>query len=243
MNPEAMIPFALAVRAYFQGETEAQISIRRDDGFEIALPVRHFFRSASDFLPVEVMALRHCRGHVLDIGAGSGIHSLVLQTRGLTVTAIDIDPACVEIMSQRGVRDVQVADILEYRGGLFDTLLLLGHGIGMVENMHGLSAFLNSARRLTRSSGQVLIHSLDVRQTEDPSHRAYHETNRRAGRYIGETRLQFEFQGKRGPYCGWLHIDPEMLAEKADRTGWCAETICEEKSGDYLAKLIRQRED
>jgi len=243
MNPDAMIPYGLALQAYFQGETAAQVIIRRDDGLETVMPVSYFFRSTTDFFPIEVAALQQCRGQVLDIGAGSGLHSLVLQSHGLVVTAIDIDPAVVEIMSQRGVRDKHVADILQYRGGPFDTLLMLGHGIGMVEDMHGLNDFLISARQLTRSDGQLLLHSLDVRQAGDPGHRAYHEANRRAGRYVGETRLQFEYRGESGPYCGWLHIDPGTLAEQAEQAGWDVEIVLEHEGGEYLARLTRQRAD
>jgi 2-polyprenyl-3-methyl-5-hydroxy-6-metoxy-1,4-benzoquinol methylase len=106
MDPNAMTPHGLALVAYFQGDSTAQLIIRRDDGVEDLLPVSHFFRSPPEFSPIEVAALKRCQGHVLDIGAGTGLHSLVLQSKGLTVTAIDISPEAVEIMVQRGVRNV-----------------------------------------------------------------------------------------------------------------------------------------
>jgi hypothetical protein len=76
-----------------------------------------------------------------------------------------------------------------------------------------------------------------VRRTDDPGHLTYHEANRRAGRYIGQNRLQFEYRGTTGPYCGWLHVDPETLAEWAAQGGWECEPILVEESGDYLARL------
>ena len=63
------------------------------------------------------------------------------------------------------------------------------------------------------------------------------QANRRAGRYIGAVRLQFEFAEQSGPYCGWLHVDPQTLAQEAASLGWGCETILEEESGDYLARL------
>ncbi len=241
MDPDAMTPHGLALLAYFQGEAAAQLIVRRDDGVEYPLPVSHFFRSAAEFSAIEVAALRLCRGHVLDIGAGSGLHSLVMQSRGLAVTAIDISPQAVEMMVQRGVRDVHLADVFEFQGGPFDTLLMLGHGIGVVEDLEGLNRFLIHAQQLTRGDGQVLLHSLDVRRTDDPSNLAYHDANRRSGRYIGETRLQFEYRGEKGPYCGWLHVDPQTLAEQAQQTGWECETILGQENGDYLARLTGKR--
>jgi SAM-dependent methyltransferase len=240
MNPNAMVPHGLALLAYFRGDTQAQLIIRRADGIEDPLPVSHFFRSPERFFPIEVATLERCRGHVLDIGAGTGLHSLVLQSRGLPVTAIDVSPEAVEIMIERGVQDAQCADILEFKVGPFDTLLMLGHGIGMVEDLAGLDRFLAHARSLVRSGGQVLLHSLDVRKTEDPGHLAFHEANRRAGRYIGEIRMQFVFEGQSGPLCGWLHVDPETLKRHAETAGWAYKTVVEVEGGDYLARLTHQ---
>jgi SAM-dependent methyltransferase len=242
MDPSALIPYGLGLQAYHSGQSEARLIIRRDDGLEVPLPASHFFRPPVEFSPIELAALERCRGHVLDIGAGSGLHSLVLQTEGMAVTAIDISPEAVEVMAQRGVRDVRCGDILGFPGGPFDTLLMLGHGVGIVEDLPGLDRFLAHARKLVRDNGQLLLHSLDVRQTEDPKNLAYHESARRAGRYIGEIRLQMEYEGEVGPYCGWLHVDPQTLRERAGPVGWRCETILVQEGGDYLARLTRSLE-
>jgi SAM-dependent methyltransferase len=236
----AMTPHGLALRAFFGGESSAQLIVRRDDGLEIPLPVSHFFRPPAEFSPIETAALEHCQGRVLDIGAGTGLHSIVLLARGRAVTAIDIDPHAVRIMTQRGLPDVHCADVFQFQGGPFDTLLMLGHGIGMVGDLAGLKRFLTHARQLTRDGGQLLADSQDVRRTSERRHLAYHEANRRAGRYFGVTRLRFEYQGQIGPYCGWLHVDPQTLREQAEPLGWDCDVLLEQDSGDYLACLTRQ---
>ena len=142
MNPKAMEPFGMALLAYFEGDTTAELIIRRDDGEERPLPVSLFFRDPSEFTPIDNAAMDHCIGHVLDVGAGTGLHGLVLQRKGLPVTAIDISPHAVNIMKQRGLMDVHCADIFEFQGGRFDTVLMMGHGIGMVETIAGLDRFL-----------------------------------------------------------------------------------------------------
>ena len=142
MNTEAMHLHGISMLDYYNGDTTAQIIIRRDDGFETLLPINIFFRPQSEFLPGEAIALKHCYGHVLDIGAGSGYHSLVLQSKGLKVTAIDICSQAVDIMKKRGVQIAYCIDIMQFIEGQFDTLLMLGHGIGMVENIKGLKNFL-----------------------------------------------------------------------------------------------------
>ena len=239
MNPQAMDLFGRALRAYIEGDAGAELTIRRDDGQESALPVSFFFRERSEFTPLENAAIDSCRERVLDIGAGTGLHSLVLQQRGLPVTAIDISPHAVDVMKQRGVREVHCADVLEFQGRGFDTLLMLGHGIGMVETIAGLDRFLAHARRLQSDDGQLLLDSLDVRMTDDPGNLAYHEANRQAGRYIGEIRMQLEFQGEKGLHHGWLQVDPETLQERAELAGWKREVVHQDKAGNYLARLTR----
>jgi SAM-dependent methyltransferase len=230
MNPIVMKPHGAALRAYFDGDRSAELIIRRDDGQEARLPVSQFFREPATFTPIEKAALALCTGRVLDVGAGTGLHCLVLQQHGLRVTAIDISSQAAEVMAHRGVEDVVCADLFEYKGEPFDTLLLMGHGIGMVES-HGL---------LTEN-GQLLLDSLDVRVTDDPGNLAYHDANRRSGWYIGETRVQFEYQDEKSPYCGWLHVDPGTLKEHASKTGWKSEVIMTEGSGEYLARLTKGR--
>ena len=234
-----MAPHGLAIRAYHQGDTSATLMIRREDGEERPLPVSHYYRSEEEFSRIEVTALERCRGHVLDIGAGSGIHSLVLQSRGLQVTAVDISPPAAEVLSERGVAEVHCIDVFDFKGGFFDSLLMLGHGIGIVRDIAGLERFLIHAAGLISRNGKLLVHSLDVRRTDDPVHLAYHEANRRAGRYIGEVRVQLQFEDKISPYFSWLHVDPETLAIKAQGAKWHFEMLVEESDGDYLAQLTQ----
>ena len=241
MKVKAMTPHGLALKAYFEGQMTAEITVRRDDGFEATLAARHFFRTAAEFSSLETTTLGLCRGHILDIGAGSGIHSLALQSAGLTVTAIDISPEAVDIMIRRGVKDIQQADMLNYQGGPFETLLMLGHGIGITGDLEGLDKFLIHAHNLVTSDGQILLDSLDVSRSHDENNLSYHNANRLAKRYIGETRIQMEYLGIKGPYFGWLHVDSLTLSEHAGKAGWNCEVILEEESGEYLARLLQAK--
>jgi len=241
MNAKAMEPFGKALVAYLGGDSSADVIVRRDDGQETALPASLFFRDESDFTELEKTAMELCEGRVLDIGAGAGSQSVVLQRKGYPVTAMDISPEAVAVAKRRGVTDVLCADILSFEGGPFDTLLMMGHGIGMVETIEGLKRFLVHARSLLAADGQLLLDSLDVRVTRDSENLAYHEANRKAGRYIGEIRMQFEYQGVKGPYCGWLQVDAETLREHAKSAGWQCEIVYQGENGDYLARLSRQK--
>ncbi len=232
-----MSPFGAALLAYKRGKTNAEVLVRRDDGVVGPLPIRHFFRESSAFTRIEREALGRCQGRVLDVGAGAGVHSLELQKRGIPVTAVDICQQAVWIMKEHGVRDVTCSDVFSYRDGGFHTILLMGHGIGMMETIAGLDRFLTHAPLLLSTGGRILLDSMDPAITDDPRNLAYHATNRRTGKYIGEVRMSFEFDGVAGPYCGWLHVDPETLCDHATSHGWSFSTILREASGDYLAQL------
>jgi SAM-dependent methyltransferase len=173
---------------------------------------------------------------VLDIGAGAGIHTLQLQERGLDVTALDITPEAVTVMRQRGVWNALCADVLSITGQRYDTLLLLGHGVGMAGDIPGLDRLLVQAHSLLEPDGQLLLDSLDV--TCDPTQHPYHEANRQAGRYVGEVRMQFEYDGTTGPCCAWLHVDPETLGAHARAQGLTSTVILNAEHGEYLARLI-----
>ena len=77
MNPKAMELHGVALLDYFDGDASATITIRRNDGYESLLPVRLFFREPSEFTPTDKAAIDNCSGHVLDVGAGAGVHRQV----------------------------------------------------------------------------------------------------------------------------------------------------------------------
>ena len=242
MNPHAMEPFGCALLAYHDGRKDATILVRRDDGIAVPMPAAAFFRAEGQFHDAERLALERCQGRVLDVGAGTGAFALALEKRGHAVTALDICPQAVDLMRRRGVKDVVCADILTYHCGPFDTVMLLGHGIGMVESLDGLDRFLHCARTLVGVDGLLILDSLDVQATLDPGNLAYHERSKASGRYIGEIRMRFEFEETAGPYFGWLQVDAETLAHHADAAGWLCEVIHHDSSGEYLAELRRKKD-
>jgi SAM-dependent methyltransferase len=237
MEAKSMDPYGQALRDFQNGDASATITVHRDDGADNPLPAAVFFRKPAEFSEIERMAAALCQGEVLDIGAGTGIHSLALQARGLHVTAIDISPQAVEIMTERGVANARLMDVFRLSGKRFDTLLMMMHGIGMAETLAGLDRFLHHTLPLAKSNGRLLLDSLDVRKTDDPRHLAYHAANRRAGRYFGEIRMQFEYKGQRGPLFGWLHVDAKTLAEHAAQAGWECQVARMQTDGNYLAQL------
>ena len=59
---------------------------------EDEIPVADLFREFEDMPELEQVALEMASGKILDVGAGSGCHSVALQKIGKQAVAIDISP-------------------------------------------------------------------------------------------------------------------------------------------------------
>jgi 2-polyprenyl-3-methyl-5-hydroxy-6-metoxy-1,4-benzoquinol methylase len=136
MNPEAMKPHGVALLDYYRGNLSASVTFLRDDGLQEELPASWFFRDPR-LDELESAALDSCHGYTLDVGAGTGIHSLYLQQRGFRMCAIDVSYEAVTIMRDKGVIDARQLDIMSLENEKFDTVLMMGHGIGLVETIGG----------------------------------------------------------------------------------------------------------
>jgi 2-polyprenyl-3-methyl-5-hydroxy-6-metoxy-1,4-benzoquinol methylase len=98
----AMKPHGLSLLDYYNGNKGAAQINRRDDGKVAHVPVSVYFRSYDELLPVEYSALELCRGMILNVGAGTGVHSSVLQEKGFEVCALDVSEEACQVMRDKG---------------------------------------------------------------------------------------------------------------------------------------------
>ena len=230
-------PHAAAMEAYHRGKQDA-ILVVYDDFERDEVPMSYFFRGPEQFPPLEQLALELCRGRVLDVGAGSGCHTLALQSRGFEVTAIEILPALVRILQERGVRDARVATWMDVEAEPFDTVFMMMNGLGLTETLPGLRRFFQDARRLVRRGGQVLADSTDVRARLDPEAGRTGALERPDGRYVGELHFQVEYEGRKGEPFPQLYVDANTLTRYAREEEWGCEIVSEpDEYGHYLARL------
>jgi SAM-dependent methyltransferase len=233
----AWTPHVDAMVAYHQGRRDATIVVY-DDYERDEVPVGYFFREPADFPPLERRALKLCRGRVLDVGAGSGCHTLALQERGLEVTAIEVAPELVQVLRDRGVRDARVSTWMDLESEPYDTALIMMNGVGLAETLEGLRPYFRRLRELVREDGQVITDSTDVRVYMEPKSGQTGRLQRPDGRYLGELHFQVEFDGKKGPPFSQLYVDPDTLASYAVEEGWdCEIVLPRDEYGHYLARL------
>lgn len=228
-------PLVEAMLAFHQGDREARIVVRDDYGDIDEHPIAHFFRSPDQSPALEIKALDLCRGAVLDVGAGSGCHSLVLQGRGLAVCALECAPELCELMRNRGVEDVRLGDIHDFRSSPFDTILMMMNGLELAGSLAGLASLLVHLQSLVHPDGQILADSTDLRAT----HGSVASDRREDGRYVGEVTIQLAYDGHRGTPFQHLYVDPDTLAHYASQAGWRCSVVFEGDCGHYLARLTR----
>lgn len=216
----------------YRGDPSATL-ICHQDGVRDDVPASFWLRESLDSM--EVLALSLCEGRVLDLGAGSGLHTLELQRRGYEVVAIDISSQCVEIMRDRGVADARTADLYAFDGGRFDTIACLCNGLDKVGRLDDLPRFLDRMRELLNPGGQLLADSFDLRSGASPE-RLVHIARRGAeGRYFGEIDLRFEYQGQESDVFTVLQVDYYTLARIGSECGWRFEQI-RASGGHYLTR-------
>ncbi len=229
---DAYDPHGAALLDCSRGETSAMLICHQDGGRD-DVPAAFWLRESID--PLEARGLDLCHGRVLDVGAGAGPHSLELQRRGVDVTAIDVAPACVAIMRERGVRRAEVADLYRFEGGPFDTIVCLCNGLDKVGRLADLPRFLDRMRQLLAPGGQLIADSFDLRIGADPARLAELSRKEAAGRYFGEIDLSFEYKGRSGAPFSVLQVDYDTLARIAGESGWSCELI-ESDGSHYLAR-------
>lgn len=200
------------------------------------MPLDVLFRSYDEMPSLERTALDMAKGRVLDVGAGAGCHSLVLQERGFDVTAIDISPLSVQTMKARGLKQVLEQDFFTL-SGQYDTILMLMNGIGIVGRLKRLPEFFACLDRILAPGGQVLCDSSDIRYL-------YEDNNGEVEfpddmEYYGEHTFTMKYKGIKGDPFPWLYIDATTLRKAAQHHGYNVEVVAEGNHYDYLARITR----
>lgn len=226
-------PYGTALRAYQDGDRDARIRLRSSLGEDEELPVSVFFRHADDLFWFDRHALDLCRGRVLDLGAGSGVHSLELQSRGMDVLAVENCAGLVEIMRERGLRRAIRADFRWWRGPRFDTVLMLMNGIGPTGTLEGLDRFFRHAPSFLEPGGQLLLDSAAAIPDAAP---VATDAWPPAGDYAGQAWIDLEFAGRRGRPFRELYADMDTVRDRAAGAGWKTE-IASEGDGAFLLRL------
>ncbi len=228
-------PMGRAIFDYYNTKKAGKLRVLSSMFYEDEIPVPTLFRTFAEMPIQEQKAIELCRGKILDVGAGSGCHSIVIKERGLEPVAIDISELSVEVMRARGIDARNINFFDETFTEKFDTILFAMNGIGIVGKIERLPDFFRSIKRLLSPGGQVLLDSSDIKyifMDEDGSM----DIDLAAG-YYGEIDYKMRYKNITGEPFDWLYIDFDTLSMYAEEHGFCCEKCIDGEHYDYLARL------
>jgi SAM-dependent methyltransferase len=228
-------PMGAAIYDFHRNGSADVLKVYSSDFDDDEIPVSDLFREYEDMPYIERVALDQAAGRVLDVGAGSGCHSLALAKAGKESVAIDISPLSVEVMRERGV-DARLVNLYdESFAEKFDTVLMLMNGTGIIGTLENMETFFTRIRQLLNPGGCVLIDSSDLRylfEEEDGSLMID-----LADDYYGLVDYQMQYKDVLGEPFDWLYVDFDTLAYYAEENGFMAEMVANGEHYDYLARL------
>lgn len=228
-------PIGIAIKEYFERGKAPQIHVDSNYTEGETIAPSYFFRNEKELPKIEKTAIKNCKGRILDIGAAAGCHSLILQKKGYSVTALEKSEDAVEVMRKQGIVKVVHADIFEYNEGQFNTILLLMNGSGIGGTIEGLKKLLTHLKSLLLEGGQILIDSSDIKylfEEKDGSQ----WVDLANENYYGEMQYKVSFR-KSADEFDWLFIDFDTLQLIASEIGYTTTLMEKGTHHEYLAKL------
>lgn len=226
--------FGKALLDYLNGNYSEDIITSTNISEEDLLPLPYLFRDYNNMPKLEQKALQLSKGKILDVGCGTGSHSLYLQIKGFKVKAIDISEGAIEVTKKRGVINAEVLNVLDETKS-FDTILLLMNGTGIFQELSQVSKYLTHLKSLLKPNGQILIDSSDIKYMyEDDDGGFWMDAH---ANYYGELDYYLSYKGEKEVPMKWLYLDFNTLKLACDTVGLQCELVLEGDHYNYLAKL------
>jgi len=198
------------------------------------LPIAYLFRKYEEMPEIEKIALDLCHGKILDVGAGSGIHSKYLQGINKDVTALDFSEWGHKVLQAQGLKKIIQSDFFELHHQKYDTILLLMNGVGIVEKAIYTDRLFKKLDELLIENGIAFIHSSDLKYLFE-SGGGYAMPS---DGYYGDVQFFISYKGETEKF-DWTYIDAQTLQTFAFQNGFNSEIIYESEYGDFLMEIKR----
>ena len=228
-------PMGAAIQDYFKHKRASRLRVFSSQFDEDEIPVATLFRSYEEMPPIEQTALMLAAGSILDVGAGSGCHTLALREMGKDALPIDISPLSVRVMQARGL-DARLTNLFDpHFCNRFDTILMLMNGSGIIGKLANIGDFFLRMKQLLNAGGCILMDSSDLKylfEEEDGSFLLNLD-----GDYYGEVDFRMQYKQIKGEAFDWLYIDFDTLSLYASQYGFKTELMERDDHYAFLAKL------
>ncbi|MEM6516682.1 MAG: class I SAM-dependent methyltransferase [Bacteroidota bacterium] len=228
--------FGKALLDFYNNNYTEDIKTSTSISDEDVLPLPYLFRTYPEMPKLEQNALDLAHGKVLDVGCGSGSHSLYLQNKGLSVHAIDTSKGAVEVAKRRGINNISLQDILDTTGK-YDTIMLLMNGTGIFQELEKVQIYVEHLKNILNPNGQILIDSSDLKYMyQDDDGGLWIDTN---ANYYGELDYYLSYKGEAETPIKWLYLGFETLQKECEKVNLKCDKIVDGEHFDYLAKIIK----
>lgn len=228
-------PLGRMMLDYLEGKSDAWLDVESSTLDMSTMSASVMFRQYAEMSLIEQKALELCKGWILDVGAGSGCHSLYLQERKENVVSLDISPGCVEVLRKRKLQHVVHQNLFSLCGEKYDTILMLMNGLGLCGTLDGLNHFFHFLPEILEEGGQLLADSTDLTAL-------YHQAAEEGyipESYFGETEFVMRYNTIVSAPFRWLYVDYETLNHTAKQYGMRCELLLSEEDGQYLVRVSR----
>lgn len=212
--------FGKLCRQYFDYGKSSELRIQLDnnaimDDFPVS-----FYVDIKELRELEKKFLEKAKGRVIDIGCGPGRVGAFLKNKGLNVVGVDISSDLVYIAKKRGTFTYQMDINKELPNSIFDTVIMYGNGFGMPGSIENIQSLLRRLHNITNKNSIIIAESNNPYHMINQIDLDYQDRNKKLGRYIGQRVWKIISENKADIYGNWVQVDPKLLKEIGENTGW-----------------------
>ncbi|RXK49062.1 methyltransferase domain-containing protein [Halorientalis pallida] len=211
--------FGQALLDHHRGERETPLRQRDGEASKVH-PVEDFYFGGFPDEPAADWVRSWLDGPLLDLGAGAGRDALHFRDRFETV-ALDVDPALVTLMDERGVADARRGDMFalpeQFERDRFRSVLCIGTQLGLSKSMQGLRSLLADLAHVTTADGTVVVDGYDPTY-EGAADMLGFRADPTPG--LAFRVVTYEYGGRLDPTLLFRLVSPDRLREATTGTDW-----------------------
>ena len=228
-------PIGQAILDYSKSKKPADILVHSDLCDDDIIPIEVLFRTYQEMPQLEKEALTICKGKILDVGSGAGVHASWLVSKGFQTDLLEPSLGAFEFLKAKKF-NVYRQHFQDFDTEVkYDTILMLMNGIGIAGTFSNLIPFFKKVKSLLNPGGQLIFDSSDVSYLyEDEDGSILYDLN---SAYYGNFKFSMEYKSEVGEWFDWLYVDYDSVHAIAKELGAKSEKIIE-IDNHYLARII-----